>query len=346
MTARSSRLVLLFLAALLVIGVWVPPAPPPNPKTVPGGDIVLFRAVVDRMRAGEPYYATMRDELIHRGYPTASLFNWRPPITFILMARAPAAVHALMLGLGLVALAATVRVFRGQPHYAKVVAVFFVLGSAVLPFLPIDGLYLPELWAGILLLLSTLAYSLRAFRIAVCCAVAAVCARELAMPYVLVCMAIALYERRMRELRWYVAGLAIFAAYYVGHLAAARTYIHPGDMSHTYSWVSFGGWPFVVSLAAVGGWHILFPRWTGAIGAALVASSLWSKADRRVKIMAAVYPALFCVVGQPFNNSWGLLVGPAWGLASAYGVLGVLQLLEWAAPENIRSSAIPYNRRT
>jgi hypothetical protein len=331
MNVRLARALLVGLAALLVIGIWMPPAPPPNPKIVPGGDIVLFRAVVARMRAGEPYYATMRDELRQRGYPTASIFNWRPPATFVLMARAPVAVHVVMFVLGLAAVVATVRVFRGESAAAKVVAVFFVLGAAVLPFVPIDGLYLPELWAGIFLLSSALAYSLGAWRAAVCCAIAAICARELAMPFVLASMAIAFHERRWRELRWYIGGLVIFSAYYIGHVAVARTHIHPGDMSHTYSWISFGGWPFVVSLAALGGWHILFARWTGAIGAMLVAASAWSRADRHVKIMAIVYPSLFCVVGQPFNNSWGLLVGPAWGLASAYGVLGLQRLVRSAS---------------
>jgi hypothetical protein len=227
-----------------------------------------------------------------------------------------------------------------------VLAVFLALGGAALPFLPISGLYLPELWAGILLLLSILSYSLGAVRLAVCCAIIAVCARELAMPYVLVCVAFAIYERRMEEVRWYAAGLAIFAAYYIAHVVVARMHIQPSDMAHARSWVAFGGWPFVVSLTALGGWHILLPRWTGAIGAVLVAASIWSRADRHLKIMAATYLSLFCVVGQPFNNSWGLLLGPAWGLASAYGVLGLQRLLRSAAGETAITKTIPYNRGT
>jgi hypothetical protein len=325
--------VLAGLAVLLAVGLWYPPAPPPNPKTIPGGDIVLFRAVVDRMQKGEPYYATMRDELRRRGYPTASIFNWRPPATFLMMARFPQAVHLVMLGLGLLAVVATALVFRHEPRPARFAAVVLALCASALPFIPIDGLYLPELWAGIFLLLSVLGYSLGALRLAVCCAVAAVCARELAMPYVAVCAALALRERRMQEVRWYAVGLALFAVYYMVHIAIARTHIQPGDMAHTNSWVAFGGWPFVVSTTALGGWHILFPRWTGAIGAVLVMASVWSAAERHVKIIALTYLCLFCVVGQAFNNSWGLLTGPPWGLASAYGLLGVQNLLRTAGVE-------------
>lgn len=334
-TARTiavrSRLILAGLVVLLAVGLWYPPAPPPNPVYIPGGDIVLFRAVVERMRTGEPYYATMRDELRKRGYPTASIFNWRPPATFMLMAKVPDAVHVLMFVFGMTAVVATARVFRGASNGAKALAVFLLLGSAALPFLPIDGLYLPELWAGIFLLLSVLCYSLGAVRLAVCCAIAAACAREIAMPYVLLSLALGVRERRMHEVRWYAAGLAIFAAYYIGHIVVARTHIQPGDMFHTRSWVAFGGWPFVVSTTALGGWHILFPRWTGAIGAVLVLASVWSRSDMHLKIMALTYLSLFCVIGQPFNNSWGLLTGPTWGLATAYGVLGLQQLLRSAA---------------
>jgi hypothetical protein len=325
-----SRLMLVVLAALLAVGLWYPAAPPLNPKVVPGGDIVLFRSVVERMRAGGTYYPTMRSELRAGGYPTASIFNWRPPGTFILMARVPALVHAVMLVLGTGAVVAAFGLFRQESRVARMLATFLVVGSAALPFVPLDGLYLPELWAGIFLLLSVLGYSFGVTRLGVCCAIAAVCARELAMPYVFGCVAIALKGRRQQELRWYAAGLTLFAAYYLGHVAAARAHIEPGDMAHTYSWVTFGGWPFVVTTTALGGWHILLPRWTGAVGAMLVAASVWSHAETHLKVMVITYLALFCVVGQPFNNSWGLLTGPTWGLATTYGVLGFQQLVRSA----------------
>lgn len=325
-----SRLILLSLAGLLALGLSVPPKPPPNPKTVPGGDIVLFSALVECLSSGAPYYETMREELRERGYPTASIFNWRPPATLILMAKAPSLVHVVMCGLGILAFMGTVWLVKGRPVIIQLWAAVVALGAAVLPFLPISGLYLPELWAGIFLLLSVLAYSIGAVRVAVCAAVVAVCAREIAMPYVLVSLAIAIKERRMQEIRWYIAGLTLFALYYVAHIAVARQYIRPGDMAHTYSWISFQGWPFVVSVTAVGGWHMILPRWTAAIGAVLVVASVWSPADRHVKIMAVTYAALFCVVGQAFNNSWGLLTGPSWGLATVYGVLGVQQLFRSA----------------
>ena len=66
-----------------------------------------------------------------------------------------------MLAIGATAVALSFFVFRRISLPFLVVGMLLLLGSAALPFVPIDGLYLPELWAGIFLLLSILAYALR-----------------------------------------------------------------------------------------------------------------------------------------------------------------------------------------
>lgn len=330
---------LLGLLALLVFGVWYRPPAPARRTQVPGGDIVLFRAVVERVRAGERYYPTMRSELRARGYPTASVFNWRPPATFLLLATAPRLVQGVLLGLGVVAVLLTFWAFRQSPVAITVAATVLAIGSAALPFVPADGLYLPELWAGLFLLVSILAYTLGAVRLGAFCAVAAVCARELAFPYAAAGLGLALHAGRRTEVRWYVVGLCVFATYYAVHALTAYSHIQPGDMAHTFSWITFGGWPFVVTTVGMGGWLILLPRWAAAIGAVVVLASLWGPADRHLKAMVVIYLVGFSIVGQSFNNSWGLLTGPAWGLAMVHGLLGLRQLLGASSPEPIRRRA-------
>src|SRR5262245_32230833 len=44
------------------------------------GDVELYRAEVDRIRAGQSYYDAASHELVERGYPTRSVFNWRMPL--------------------------------------------------------------------------------------------------------------------------------------------------------------------------------------------------------------------------------------------------------------------------
>ena len=54
------------------------PAPPPG-RSADSGDVALFRAIVDDMRAGHPYYDAFGTQLT-RHYPVRSLFNWRTPL--------------------------------------------------------------------------------------------------------------------------------------------------------------------------------------------------------------------------------------------------------------------------
>jgi len=233
-----------------------------------------------------------------------------------------------MIGFAAISMVLTVALFRNAPPLLTIAAVLLGLGGAVLPAIPSDGLYMPETWAGIFLLLSALAYSCGAVGVAVSCVTIALCARELALPYAVACCGIALYERRMKEVRYYAIGASVFAAYYCTHSIVASGHIQPGDMHHTSSWIALGGWQFVVRTVAMGGWFLLLPSWVAAIGAVLVLASLWGPADRRLKAMVLIYLLGFCVVGQSFNTYWGLMTGPSWALAMVYGTMGLQHLLK------------------
>src|SRR5262245_19616252 len=50
------------------------------------GDVALYQAEVERIRAGESYYEAAANELPARGYPTRSVFNWRTPLPVSLVA--------------------------------------------------------------------------------------------------------------------------------------------------------------------------------------------------------------------------------------------------------------------
>lgn len=326
---NPSRLILAGLAALLIVGLWYARVPVIRPISQPKGDILLFQAVVERMKAGESYYAAMNTELRQRSYPTASVVNWRLPGTFLLVAHAPRVAHFVMLSLGAIGLAASVLVFRNAPPALTIATTLIQLGAALLPAVPTDGLYMPEAWAGIFLLLSVLSYTFGIPRIAVCCAIAALCARELALPYVFVALGLALYKHRVTEVRWYLAGLCLFAAYYVTHAVLASRYILPDDYGYG-TWLIFNGWRFAVSTVGMGGWYLVLPLWTAAIGAVIIVASLWSPADLHLKIVVAIYLAAFCLVGHSFNSYWGLMTGPTWGLATVYGFMGLRRLVREA----------------
>src|SRR5438067_756904 len=71
-----------------------------NPFGVPeqgGRDLQVYRSIVARVHAGEDYYAAAGAELRANGYPTGSLFNWRPPIYAWLIGNLPAPVWGQVL---------------------------------------------------------------------------------------------------------------------------------------------------------------------------------------------------------------------------------------------------------
>ncbi len=51
------------------------------------GDLELYAAEVQQMQTGENYYDIAANELVKRGYPTRSVFNWRTPLPMILIAK-------------------------------------------------------------------------------------------------------------------------------------------------------------------------------------------------------------------------------------------------------------------
>lgn len=325
-----ARIALACLSALLVFGLWqarLSPPPLPSPRD---GDVALFRAVVDRVRSGAHYYEAMNIELRRLGYPTASVFNWRPPATFILLAQFEAAVHVLMVLLGATAIGFTAFTFRNSPPLLTISSVLLSAGAALLPTIPSDGLFLPETWAGTFLLLSVLTQFAGFTRVSVVCAITAACARELALPYVFASLGLAAYGKRHEEVRWYIIGLVVFAIYYGSHVYTASSYIRMGDLAHKSSWIAFGGWAFVVRTVGMGGWFLLLPLWTAAVGAVVVLAALWAPATGHLKMVVITYMLGFCIVGQPFNNYWGLMTGPTWGLAIAYGLRGLHRLIRSA----------------
>src|SRR5678815_1838583 len=87
-----------------------------------GGDAALFLAVTNRVASGEPYYRSMRDELVSRQYPTASVFNWRTPLYLEALAHARLAARgvALFLAFGLVI--ATGLYLRGRGPVVAILA--------------------------------------------------------------------------------------------------------------------------------------------------------------------------------------------------------------------------------
>jgi len=323
-----ARLVLAVLAVAMLAGVAIPLSPIRNRglRSEPGkpGDVQLYQAVIDRVRAGQGFYAAMGEEMPARRYPSRSVFNWRTPLPHWLVGMLPedslgrALLGGAILALAVMALGAVARQQPDAPAQgvgAAALVMFFYMPLAVYP-----TYVMPSLWAGVFIGLSLCAFGVGRPGWGVALGVVAVLLRELAMPYVLASAAWALWNRRGRELAGWLAGLACWAVFYGCHVLYVRTLISPDALAHHQSWIQLGGAPFLIGTAQVNAVLLELPQWVAGVYlvAAVFGLAGWNTAwGTRVGLSVCAFLVAFAVVGQPFNVYWGFLYGPllCFGLA-------------------------------
>ena len=328
------------------------------------GDTGLYRAEVVRIHAGDGYYQAAAKELVARGYPTRSVFNWRTPLPVWALGKLPDP------GLGkailvLLALAMVVLGFEwmsregegrvGQAHLserrpttsastsaydgsrtkplrslfsAPLFAALLLAGT--LFECTLDDQYVsPELWAGILLGLSMIAYGLDRPYLATALGVSALFVRELSLPYCLLAVVLAWRQGRRREMLGWLAGLAAWALYFGLHALAVQSWMPAGAQAHREGWIQFGGLPFVISTMQMQACLVLLPQWVTAIYFVAVLFGLagWQgPMAERMGLTVSLYVVAFSVVGHDFNQYWGELIVPlaCFGAARSVGALGDL----------------------
>ena len=88
---REVRLVFWSLVALGLVAITLSPWASgfADDATRQGTDLQLYAAEVEHLRDGSNYYDIAARELTTRGFPTKSVFNWRTPLPFTLIAAVP-----------------------------------------------------------------------------------------------------------------------------------------------------------------------------------------------------------------------------------------------------------------
>src|SRR5262245_19960676 len=163
-------------------------------------DIDMYSAIVDRIRAGEPYHVAVGTELRKGGYPTIPVFNWRTPLLYSVLARIPAgAARLLLVGLAVALLVASLTLYDGESPIAGIAGLIFQVGAAV-PFLVPEAVVMSEAWAGALLGLSMCAYLKGSYRTGATIGLLALFVRELVAPWAVLCSVLGLRARRRDEI--------------------------------------------------------------------------------------------------------------------------------------------------
>jgi hypothetical protein len=196
-----------------------------------------------------------------------------------------------------------------------------------------------EVWAGVLILISASGYGLRLRGLGVAAALLALLTREIAAPYVVVCVVLALRKRRWAELGAWVVGLIGFAIYYALHALTVLSLIGPADRAYPEGWLQFGGLGFDLGTATFNGLFLLLPVWVTALYLPLALLGLvGGKNSARLAATVLGFLVLFACVGKPDNLYWGSLYTPllALGLPWVWPALRDL----WGAALGRRAVAV------
>jgi hypothetical protein len=146
--------------------------------------------------------------------------------------------------------------------------------------------------------------------------------RELALPYVLVSLGLAVWHGRRREAMAWTIGVALFVIFIAVHAQIVASRLTSLDQSLDGGWVRFGGARFLLATARMNVFLMGVPLWWTAILLPLALLGLADARDetgQRIGFTVVLYVLAFSIVGAPFNYYWGFLNAPllAIGLAGA-----------------------------
>jgi hypothetical protein len=293
-------------------------------------DMSLYQDEVVRVAGGEAYYDAAGSELRKQGYPTRSVFNWRTPLLvwFLAALPSPRVGQAILGGLSIVLALWSMAVTARERNLAAG-GICAILMCGALLLVTGDAYYLPVMWSGVLIGLALCAYASDQRTLAVAFGLAALFFRELAAPYCIGALVLAVYERRWREAFAWVAGFAAYAAFYAYHIAEVQSRVLPTDTAHDGSWWQAGGLPFLISLAQINAFLLVAPQ---AFAAAylmlslLGATTLNSTWGRRVAFTLCGYLVTFALVGYEFNQYWGVLIAPLFAMCAAHAPAAIANL--------------------
>lgn len=336
----SRRVACLLLAIFVALSIWAlvtGPTSTSDTQSGPGvastsGDTALYEHIIERVREGDDYYSAAIDEQRRADYPTWPPAAVRTPtLTWLHTGLGDqGTVWLLRLLVATTVVVATIRlekVTRSLPQWVAA-TVLLVAGLGVY-LVPVAASF-HDVWAVVLCMLSVL---VRAWSVplAIVLGFTAVGVRELALPFLVLMGALTWRSQRRESFGW-LGALGAFAGLYAMHWTAVSHAV--GDLRvEGPSWLSLGGWPFVLDAVRFSSLLQALPWWV-TVAVVPLAMLGWlhvrSGVPIRFLVHATTFMALLCVAGRANNVYWGTLfvamVLPGLALAPR-AVIALFQLL-------------------
>ncbi|MDE2303386.1 MAG: hypothetical protein KGK11_12585 [Sphingomonadales bacterium] len=333
---------------LAIASIWCLTAkPPPIHVARKGGytDLRLYQDIAARTARGEPYHQAAAELQRAHHYPLKPFFTMRLPTQNWMVVRIGwKGLQKFAFVVLFAGIMAWLIAFETTLHPFERVGIGIALaagGSSIVdPYL----LALQEYLAGIFLSLALAGVFgwPRRWWWVLAPAAAALFLRELALPFVLLAAAFALFERRWTEVAGWALLLAAFAAVMAWHASLVAPQLRPGDITSP-------GWHDVQGLSATLK-AVVFTSVLQAlpIGLALLAA-LWpmvgwlalpGRSGLFAVLLFAGYGAMIALFSRPDTFYWGAIVMPAYFIGYALIPRALLQLREAIRhPDN--ASALP-----
>lgn len=329
--ARATAIVALLILAI-VAAAWGAMATKasqmPAPAPVATGiikanqDLVLYDRIVGKVASGDHYYAATADELRQGNYPLKPFVAFRLPTLTMLAAwiGKPAMILLQYLLFGAMIAAWWFRLDKQFADRGRRVSAVMLAAMGVAVALSGKYVLLHELWAGTLIAASLALHRPDRWGWSVIAAALALAIRELALPYVLLMAAFALYRRNWRELAAWAAVVLLFAAAMAWHASEVAKVVLSSDPSSP-GWADAGGWAGLLRTFHLAGPLRWLPMEVGAI-AIILALFGWASWKSRTGLAATLmylgYALAFALFGRANNFYWGLMVTPAFLIGLAF----------------------------
>ena len=344
---RNRALIVGFLlVAALVAAIWassIEARGPASTRTASVGatsranaDLTLYRAIVDRVDAGEGYYEAAADELRRGNYPLKPFLAFRLPTLAIATAWLG---RPVMMALQFTLFAAMiwgwwVRLDRQFADRGRRISGTMLAAAGIAVALSGRYIDLHEVWAGTLIALSLALHRPGRAAWSIGVAALALSIRELALPYVLLMGALALWRRNWKEAAGWAGLVILFLIAMALHANAVADLVRPGDPGSP-GWLTLDGWSGFLRT-----YHLAGPlRWLPAeLAAPLIILALFgwaswkSETGRAGTILYAGYAIAFMLFGRANNFYWGLMVAPAFLVGLAFVPRALSDLASAARP--------------
>lgn len=315
----------LLIALVALACVWAArlvPVEAPAPAQANGySDVQLYHDIVSKMRGGTGYYQAATSLQRQHGFPTRPFVTVRPPTLAVMAATfgwaSLQALLAVLLGLAALLWYREVKP-SATPLETTAVALAIIAGGAMVSQRDLAAIH--ELWAGTLLAIAMVFRGGKHWPLALAAAAAALAIREMALPFVLLASAFAVFERRRNEAIGWAALVLLFGIGMAFHAGAVHAAPLPTDLA-SEGWHEHRGASAVLfDLVDVS----LLNRLINPLAYPLTLLALlgWSAAPLRQARFALLYFAgyalMLAVFARTQNFYWATVLLPVWFVGFAF----------------------------